>query len=63
MNSLIVTGMSCNHCRESVLKAISAIPGVEEATVDLASGRLEWKGSASAETLTSTIIAIGFNVK
>lgn len=62
MNTLTVTGMSCNHCRESVLKAVSAVKGVEEVAVDLASGKLDWKGDATADSIAKAIVAIGFDV-
>lgn len=34
---MIVEGMSCNHCKMSVEKAIGAVPGVSACVVDLAS--------------------------
>lgn len=34
---MLVEGMSCNHCKMSVEKAISAVPGVSGCVVDLAS--------------------------
>lgn len=40
---LKVEGMSCNHCRQHVQNALSAVDGVTEADVDLASGRAEVK--------------------
>lgn len=36
-----VVGMTCGHCVNSVRGEVSQIPGVTEADVDLASGRLE----------------------
>jgi copper chaperone CopZ len=33
-----VTGMTCEHCVRSVTEEVSAIPGVTEVAVDLASG-------------------------
>ena len=35
-----VNGMTCDHCARSVDAEVSAIPGVTEVDVDLASGRL-----------------------
>lgn len=32
---LHVEGMMCNHCKASVEKALSAVPGVTAVTVDL----------------------------
>ena len=34
--TLIVEGMMCMHCKASVEKVISAVPGVTAVTVDLA---------------------------
>lgn len=36
---LLVEGMTCAHCAESVRRALLGVPGVREAAVDLASGR------------------------
>lgn len=33
-----VTGMTCEHCVQAVTKEISALPGVADVRVDLASG-------------------------
>ena len=33
---LYVNGMSCGHCKASVEKAVSALPGVSKVNVDLA---------------------------
>ena len=33
-----VTGMTCGHCVEAVTQEISALPGVQQVDVDLASG-------------------------
>lgn len=30
-----VEGMTCGHCKESVERALEALPGVDSATVDL----------------------------
>lgn len=32
---LLVEGMMCNHCKMTVEKALSAVPGVTSAAVDL----------------------------
>lgn len=32
---ILVEGMMCNHCKMTVEKALSAVPGVTAATVDL----------------------------
>ena len=35
-----VKGMSCDHCRAAVKKAIAGIAGVKDVEVDLATGRV-----------------------
>lgn len=36
----VVTGMTCEHCVRAVTEEVRAITGVDEVTVDLATGRL-----------------------
>ncbi|MEO7131159.1 MAG: heavy metal-associated domain-containing protein [Dermatophilaceae bacterium] len=36
--TIIVTGMTCQHCSSSVTEELSAIPGVREVSVDLHAG-------------------------
>jgi copper chaperone len=45
MNTLIlsVTGMSCMGCVNSVKNLVSALPGIANIEIDLASGRVEVK--------------------
>ena len=38
--SYVVTGMTCDHCVHAVTEEVSAVDGVEDVAVDLASGRL-----------------------
>jgi len=35
-----VQGMTCGHCVAAVTEEVSAIPGVSDVTVDLASGQV-----------------------
>ena len=42
--TLAVEGMTCNHCRQTVRGAILAVPGVEEAEVDLEGRRALVRG-------------------
>ena len=44
-----VTGMTCEHCVRAVREEVSAVDGVEEVEVELASGRLEVRGAAVAD--------------
>ena len=38
--SYLVTGMTCQHCVRAVTEEVSAVPGVEDVSVDLGSGQL-----------------------
>ena len=35
-----VSGMSCGHCAQSVTEELTALPGVDEVDVDVATGRV-----------------------
>ena len=37
-NTYTVTGMTCSHCVQAVTTELSALPGVEDVQVDLATG-------------------------
>ena len=47
-----VVGMTCDHCVSSVTQEVSALPGVSDVVVDLASGLL-------AVTSSGTVDAVG----
>ena len=36
----VVTGMTCEHCVRAVTEEVLGVAGVDDATVDLATGRL-----------------------
>ena len=38
---ITVTGMTCEHCEKAVRAEISAIPGVSQVDVDVASGEVK----------------------
>ena len=64
MASITVKGMSCEHCRISVTKALSALPGVSNVKVDLLSGKAEFHAAEplDAALIKKTIEKIGFEV-
>lgn len=43
---LTVKGMSCGHCQAAVTKAVQTVDGVENVTVDLATGRVTYSSAA-----------------
>lgn len=63
--SLNVEGMTCNHCKASVEKAVGALNGVQSVEVILADKKVNVSldsSIVSMETLTNTIEGIGFDV-
>ena len=58
---LAISGMTCGGCAGAVTRALSAVPGVAEARVDLAGGRATVTGTARAEDLIRAVQAAGFD--
>ena len=59
---LHITGMSCGHCVAAVTQALKAVPGTQDAQVDLASGRATVQGSAPPEALVKAVADEGYGV-
>ena len=51
-----VSGMSCEHCRSSVLEEVAEIEGVDVVEVDLESGRLIVTGAEVDEASIRTAV-------
>ncbi len=60
---LFVEGMTCASCVGRVEKALKAVPGVAEATVNLATERAHVRGSVDADTLVAAIAAAGYEAR
>lgn len=56
----IVKGMACAHCKATVEKSLSALPGVESVEVNLADGTATVHGDASADSVLNAISLAGF---
>lgn len=65
MPSVTVKGMSCNHCRMSVTKAVAAVPGVKDVDVNLERGEAAWTEAApvDVEAVKEAIRKTGFDVE
>ncbi len=48
--SYTVTGMTCGHCKSSVVREVLQVPGVRAVDVDLDSGSLTVRGDAFDDT-------------
>jgi copper chaperone len=58
-------GLDCGHCVETVEKAVSAVPGVESATVDLVPdgiSSLTVSGTADEAALRAAVVAAGYSL-
>ncbi len=62
---LNVEGMSCSHCENSVKKAVGALNGVQNVTVDLKTKKVSVEfesDKVSIETIKDTIEDQGYDV-
>ncbi len=62
MGIIKVSGMKCQHCVGATQKAIEAIPGVTNVTVDLDKGEASFDGEVSSEDVKSAVKKVGFEV-
>ena len=58
-----VEGMSCNHCKANVEKALRQLEGVTDVEVDLQTGRCVLHGQTTAAEARQAVEAIGFTVR
>lgn len=57
-----VEGMTCNHCRNHVEKAILGVEGVTQASVSLEDGEAHIMGTASDEDIIKAVAEIGYQL-
>src|SRR5690554_6208509 len=60
---LAVEGMTCGSCVGRVENALKAVPGVEDATVNLATERATVRGAAGVEELVAAIAGAGYQAQ
>ena len=58
-----VKGMSCNHCRSNVERALSGLEGVETVRVDLVAGTAAVTGDVDPSKVIATVLALGYDCK
>ncbi|MDQ7790849.1 MAG: cation transporter [Clostridia bacterium] len=61
---LCISGMSCQHCRQAVEKALSAVSGVHAVSMDLQQGlaRMSIADNVERSTLVCAVERVGFSV-
>ena len=61
--SIIVKGMTCNHCKETATEAIQNCDGIEKVVIDLKTGNTLIYGKSIDETqIVKSINSVGFSV-
>ncbi len=62
--TLSVRGAKCGGCLSKIEQAVSAIPGIEQARMNLSSGKLNvsWTGPNIANTVANQVAALGYGV-
>ena len=55
-----ISGMTCNHCRAAVERAIRSVAGVEDVTVDLSTGTATVKGEHDHGELIERVKSYGY---
>lgn len=63
--TLIIEGMNCSHCSARVEKALSAMKGIESASVDLdsKSAKVSMSKDISDKAFSKAIKEAGFTLK
>lgn len=57
-----VEGMMCNHCKARVESVCKAVPGVQDAVVELDKKQVTVKGDANVEAVKKAIADAGYEV-
>ena len=58
--TLTITGMTCDHCKVAVQKALESVKGVSTVKVDLANGVARVEGTAQTELLIAAVEEEGY---
>jgi len=62
MTTILIKGMSCQHCVASVKKALEEIPGISSVDVNLEKAEASYDGDVEISLVKEAIIKIGFEV-
>ncbi|HEV7808455.1 MAG TPA: heavy-metal-associated domain-containing protein [Solirubrobacteraceae bacterium] len=57
-----VSGMTCGHCKSSVVNEVLLVPGVRAVDVDLGSGVLTVRGEADDAAIRKAVDEAGYAV-
>ena len=63
-SSLVITGMTCNHCVDSVTKTLNKLNGITVKNIDLNSGKIDFiNNGADIDDIHKNINDLGYEVK
>ncbi len=60
MRTIDVDGMACGGCEETVIEALSTVPGVESASADHERGTATVEGDADVDALVDAVVEAGY---
>lgn len=60
---LNISGMTCGHCQSAVSKALKSVPGVQDAQVDLKTGRAVVEGQVDVQALIAAVTDEGYTAQ
>ena len=60
---LAITGMTCANCVRHVERALRGVPGVQEATVNLATESADVRGDADLDKLRAAVAKAGYGIE
>jgi copper chaperone len=63
--TLLVDGMTCDHCVSSIRKSVGEVEGVSDVSVDLASGQVTVTadGAPDQDALRAAVEDAGFDLR
>lgn len=62
-NTIIVDGMTCNHCKSNVENKLSSLKNVYNVTADISTGEVDIDGQIDVELIKDALEDIGFEFK
>ena len=62
VHHLVVSEMSCEHCRSAIESEVGGLVGVEQVTVDLDAKTVEVRGDAGADAIAAAVGEAGYAV-
>ena len=60
---LTISGMTCGHCQTAVTKALTSVPGVQDAQVNLKTGKAVVEGQVAPQALVAAVTEEGYGAQ